>query len=209
MTEPGQEPISPKVGTIPTDGARCYIGGCDPRTSFCLSGARGGPDATGRASLHLFYVEVMGLLGVPAGPVSGRCGSIRGTWGRQPIHVLVAVAIGTLQRGVLVDHDLFIRDLLRLLVALIAGHIGMATGKREVGLGVVVEGGRFPLRGRVTVCAMGGVVLGEELPVVHVLVTGFALLRRALEARLGRGRCFVAIRAGNCAVGTEQWEFRS
>lgn len=79
---------------------------------------------------------------------------------RQSVHVLVAMAIGTLRRGVLVDHDLLVRDHLRLLMALIAGHIGMAAGEREVGLGVVVESRRLPFGGRVAIRTVGSVVFG-------------------------------------------------
>lgn len=113
-----------------------------------------------------------------------------------------------LQRGVLVDHDVLTIDELGLFVAFVAGYVGMATGEWQTRF-VVVESRRLPARGSMAVGTMRGAVFGQELPVVNVLVTRFALLRRALEARLGRGRCFVAVRAGNCAVGTEQWEFRS
>jgi len=48
---------------------------------------------------------------------------------------------------------------------------------------------------------MGGIVLRQELPVVHVLVTCLALLGSALEAGLRRSRRLVAVSTRHRTVG--------
>ena len=61
-----------------------------------------------------------------------------GRWGDR-LHLLRTVAVGALAGRVLVDHDLFLRDQLRLLVTLVAGHVGVTTGEREMGLGIMIK----------------------------------------------------------------------
>ena len=75
-----------------------------------------------------------------------------------------------LQRGVLVDHDVFTIDEPDLFMAFVASYVRMATGEWQMRF-VVVEGRRPPAGGSMAVGAMGGVVFGQELPVVSVLVT--------------------------------------
>ena len=117
------------------------------------------------------------------------------------------MAVRTLQRGVFVDHDLLAFDNLGLLVALVAGHVGVTAGERQMRL-VVVKARRLPARHVMAVSAVGGVVFGQELSIVGVFVTRFAFLRCALEARLGwRGR-FVAVSTRDRSVRSQEREFR-
>jgi len=94
---------------------------------------------------------------------------------------VVAVTLLTLQWRVLVnDYDL-VSEHFGLRVALGAGDIGVATGKSEMGFGVMVKSRRNPVLGVVTVRTMRLGILNDELAVMDILVTGFALLRGALE----------------------------
>lgn len=119
----------------------------------------------------------------------------------------VTVAIRALERRALVDHDLFAFDNPGLLVALVARHVGVATGKWQAGF-VMVEDRWLPSRHVVAVGAMRGVVLGGELPIVRVLMAGFTFLRSAFETSFGRCCRLVAIRARHGAVRTQEREFR-
>ena len=82
----------------------------------------------------------------------------------------------------------------------VAGHVGVAASQREVRFGVVIKAGRNPAMRVVAIGAVGLVVLGKELPVVGVFVTGFAQSGSAFKA--GRGICdgFMAIGARNSAM---------
>jgi len=71
---------------------------------------------------------------------------------------------------------------------------------------VMVEGGRFPAGRCVAVCAMSGIVLGQELAVMGVLVTRLAFLGRTLEAGLRRSRRLVAISTRYRTVGAQERE---
>ena len=62
--------------------------------------------------------------------------------------------------------------------------------------------------GGVAVAAVGLRVLGRELPVVRILVTGLTLLRSALESRGVFRRGFMAIAANDRAMRAQQGEFR-
>lgn len=117
------------------------------------------------------------------------------------------MAIGALSWRVLVHHDLLVGHHPGRFVALVAGHIGMPTGKRKVSLGVVVKSRGLPARGRMAVGTVRGIVFGQKLSVVYVLVAVFAFLRGALEARFGWRSGFVTICARDGSVRAEQWEF--
>lgn len=118
------------------------------------------------------------------------------------------MAVGTLRRCVLIDHDLFVFHHPGLLVALVAGHIGVSAGKWEVRLGVVVESRGFPSLGVMAVHTMRRTILRYKLSVVCVLVAGLAFLRSALKTRFGCGCRFMAVRAGYRPMCAKQRELR-
>ncbi len=85
-----------------------------------------------------------------------------------------------------------------------AEHVGVAAGEREAGASDVIEGRRHPETSVVAIDAMGVAVFRGELIVVHIVVTGFAKLGCAFEARLVAGGGFVAIGAGYGAMDSEK-----
>ena|SRR3974377_320276 len=91
-------------------------------------------------------------------------------------------------------------------MALVAGYIGMATRKCEMGTSVVIEGGRNPSLGIVAIAAVGFTVLGDELRIVGVVVASLARLWSAFEARLIVGGGLMAFTAGHCAMRANQRE---
>lgn len=113
---------------------------------------------------------------------------------------IVSMAIGALQRRVLVDDHGAAGEFPGLHVAFCAGDVGVPSGQREMGLGVVVEAGRGPVVGVVTVGTVRFGVLGHELAVVGVVVACLALLRSAFEAGRIVGSVFVALAATDRAM---------
>lgn len=85
-------------------------------------------------------------------------------------------------------------------MAFVACHVGVASGQREMCLGVMIKGGRDPFRRVVTVCAVSLTFL-LELFAVHIGMAVLADLRNALKLDLLRAdRGLVAIAAGDGAV---------
>ena len=118
------------------------------------------------------------------------------------------MAVNTFVGCVLVNRDRLFADKLGLDVAFGARHVRMASRQGKVGACVVVECRRNPMLSGVAVPAMGFGVLGRKLPVVRVLVAGFALLRCSLESRRIFRRGLVTIAANDGAVRSKQGEFR-
>ena len=94
----------------------------------------------------------------------------------------IPVAVGALIGGVFVDDDFLACCCPRLGVALCARNIGVGSGQGEMCFRVVVERRGRPALRNVTVAAKGLIVVGQELPVVDILVAGFALRWRAGES---------------------------
>ena len=78
----------------------------------------------------------------------------------------------------------------------------------QMRLGVVIKCRRHPALGVVAVRAVRLPIPGHELPVVSIVVAGFALLWRAFEPRLSLRRGLVAFPAGHRAVRAQQRKLR-
>jgi len=85
------------------------------------------------------------------------------------------MAVRTLERGVLVDDDLFAFDHSGGLVAFIARDVGMSSSQRQARL-VMIECGRLPARSVMAIGTVGRVVLRQELAVVSILVAVLTFL---------------------------------
>lgn len=119
---------------------------------------------------------------------------------------IIRMAIRTLVRRVLVDHDgLFVHEA-RLDVALGARNVGVAAGERQSCFRVMIEGGRHPALRIMAICAMRLAVFRLELSVMRIVVTRFTGLGRTLKARLVSSRRLVALATGNRPVRTKQGE---
>lgn len=120
---------------------------------------------------------------------------------------VIAMTVDALGRGILVHDNRLLSDEPGLRMALLAQDLGVASGQGEVRAGVMIECGRNPALGRMAVDAMCLTVFGDELGIVSVPVTGFALLRCAFESRTGIRGGFVALAAGHRAVHSQQGKF--
>lgn len=114
------------------------------------------------------------------------------------------MAVGALSRRVPVNHDFLASDRAGLDMALGAVNVGVATGQGEVSFSVVIKGGGHPAQRIVAISAVRPIVLGQELFVVRVGVTRFALRWRALKTRSRRGNGLVAVRARHRSMGPQQ-----
>jgi hypothetical protein len=94
----------------------------------------------------------------------------------------IPVAVGAFAGRVFVDDDFLACRRPRLVVALCAGHIGVGSGQGKRCFRVVVEGRGRPALRNMTICAVGQILVGQELSVVDILVTGLALRWRAGES---------------------------
>jgi len=110
------------------------------------------------------------------------------------------VAVDALRRTVLVNHDLLFCNLFGLCMTFRALNACVTSGQGQMRF-VMVKGRRSPPLRRVAVLTARLAVLGNELPVVSVLVTRFALHRRTLEPLVGIGGSLVALPARNRAMG--------
>jgi len=118
------------------------------------------------------------------------------------------MAIRTFRWCLFIDDHRLLRDHARLLVALIAGHVRVASLQGEMGSRVVVERRRNPALCIVTIRA-SGLPGFHKLAGMRIFVTILTNLRRALELHFLRPhRHFVAITALHRAVRAEQREFR-
>lgn len=118
------------------------------------------------------------------------------------------MAIGTFRGCQPVENDGIVADRSRLRVAPIAGNVGVASRQRKRSSHFVVEGGRHPAHGVVTIRAARLAVLGE-LPGVNVGVTILASFRRPFECDfVSPDSSLVAGTAGNRAVGANQRKIR-
>ena len=115
----------------------------------------------------------------------------------------IPVAVGALSRRVPVNHDFLVCDRAGLDMALGAVNVGVATGQGEVSFSVVIKGGGHPAQRIVAISAVRPIVLGQELFVVRVGVTRFALRWRALKTRSRRGNQLVAVRARDRSMGAQ------
>jgi len=110
------------------------------------------------------------------------------------------MAVDTLRRTVLVDDDLLFCNLLGLCMAFRALNARVTSGQGQMRF-VMVKCRWSPPLGLVAVLTARLAVLGNELPVVSVFVTGFALHQSALEPLVGIGGRLVALPARNRAMG--------
>ena len=110
------------------------------------------------------------------------------------------MAVDALRRTVLVNHDLLFCNLFGLCMTFRALNACVTSGQGQMRF-VMVKGRRSPPLRRVAVLTARLAVLRDELPVVSVLVTGFALHRCALEPLIGIGGRLVALPARNRAMG--------
>lgn len=94
----------------------------------------------------------------------------------------ISVAVGAFAGRIFVDDDFLAGRCPRLGVALGARHIGVGSGQGKMCLRIVVERGGRPALRNMTIAAAGLIVVGQELPVVDILVTGLAFGWRAGES---------------------------
>lgn len=113
------------------------------------------------------------------------------------------MAVGALSRRVLVNDDFLVSYRAGLHMAFGAVNVGVASGQGEASFSVVIKGGGRPALRIVAISAVRLIVLGQELFVVSVGVTRFALRWRALKTRSRRGNGLVAVRARHRSMGAQ------
>lgn len=121
---------------------------------------------------------------------------------------IVTMAHRALNRGRLIEENVFARDFANRAMALVAFHSGMSPLQRELGPLVMVENRRYPTLSIVTIGAEIFSRFGNELSTVGVQVTGIAFLGSAFELNLfSSGQRFVAGAASDGAMRPKQREF--
>ena len=107
---------------------------------------------------------------------------------------IVSVTVHTLDRAVLVNNDLLFTNHFGLSMAFRASDIRVATRQRKMRF-VMVKSRRSPALGVVAIDTVSLAVLGQELPVMSVVVAGFTLHGCALESLIRVACCLMALSA--------------